>query len=671
MAQAATRIERVHLHGDALDAGQARLRLGSLLERAELRPPGLPPAAVLCVRRVLDPLPGALQLETADARPPPEWERAFVASLERKLRSAARPAREAVPAAAEAVLFADRAELLACLARDARDGTAWLRWWWRDMHVSAAAGSDPVVAAWLATPEHVPAALQLLAARGEATAFVATLPVQAATALLLRVAASHGLAELRRVAASPMPPTASDRRPMVDVGAPPPDPPWRKVVPESRERPLAPHVELLLGVSLALRRAPQLARSYSFAAAIRAWLAAAPVRVRAERPIVAAAVQEPPDEATPFAQSAPSPEPVPDRAHAVRDSLPAPGALRPAPDAEPETTRPPMPEPTATTAPEEVARSPEPALAIAARQRVHGTPSPTPSPEAVPDERPQLVRAVAPAAPRTRKRAKRARPIPATLPPLAPEPPIEPAQLVIDTELAGVFYLLNLALYLDLYGDFSRPLEPGLALDPWDLLALLAPRLLDEPSRDDALWPLLARLAGRSPRERPGRGFRPPRAWRTPADWLAPFEHDGRWRWSAARGTLRVVHPAGFAVAAVPRTQDSPPVQLARELGRLRPLVPTPHRAALPREARQPLARWTGRLAAYADARLRRALAAGPDDSLDTLLLRRRARVFVTATHVDVALRLADLPLEVRVAGLDRTPGWIPAAGRFVALHFE
>jgi hypothetical protein len=45
--------------------------------------------------------------------------------------------------------------------------------------------------------------------------------------------------------------------------------------------------------------------------------------------------------------------------------------------------------------------------------------------------------------------------------------------------------------------------------------------------------------------------------------------------------------------------------------------------------------------------------------------------VFITPTHVDVALRLADLPLQVRFAGLDRTPGWIPAAGRFVAFHFE
>jgi hypothetical protein len=103
----------------------------------------------------------------------------------------------------------------------------------------------------------------------------------------------------------------------------------------------------------------------------------------------------------------------------------------------------------------------------------------------------------------------------------------------------------------------------------------------------------------------------------------------------------------------------------------LLPLAPSPVRAAPPREPAQPLARWAGRLADYAEARLRRALGLGPSDSLDALLLRRAARVFVTPTHVDVAFRLADLPLEVRFAGLDRTPGWIPAAGRFVGFRFE
>jgi hypothetical protein len=37
--------------------------------------------------------------------------------------------------------------------------------------------------------------------------------------------------------------------------------------------------------------------------------------------------------------------------------------------------------------------------------------------------------------------------------------------------------------------------------------------------------------------------------------------------------------------------------------------------------------------------------------------------------HINFAL--AELPIEIRIAGLDRDPGWVPAAGRFIAFHFH
>jgi hypothetical protein len=80
------------------------------------------------------------------------------------------------------------------------------------------------------------------------------------------------------------------------------------------------------------------------------------------------------------------------------------------------------------------------------------------------------------------------------------------------------------------------------------------------------------------------------------------------------------------------------------------------------------LARWVARLGAYARARL---IAALGHDSPTAILLKHSARVLVTPSHVDVVLRLAELPVEVRLAGLDRDPGWIPAAGRYLGFHFE
>jgi hypothetical protein len=44
--------------------------------------------------------------------------------------------------------------------------------------------------------------------------------------------------------------------------------------------------------------------------------------------------------------------------------------------------------------------------------------------------------------------------------------------------------------------------------------------------------------------------------------------------------------------------------------------------------------------------------------------------VLVTGTHVDAVLRLQDIDLAVRVAGLDRDPGWAPQLGRIVLFHF-
>jgi hypothetical protein len=156
------------------------------------------------------------------------------------------------------------------------------------------------------------------------------------------------------------------------------------------------------------------------------------------------------------------------------------------------------------------------------------------------------------------------------------------------TGLGGVLFLLNVAIDLGLYGDFTQPANPGIALDPWDFLTLITRRLLDAPDEDDAVWPLLAALAGRDPEATPGEAF---------------------------------------LASAGPR--------------------------------------WLG----AATRRVRSALGAAAVDA-NTLCI-RDSLVHVTDAHVDAVYALADHPLEIRIAGLDRDPGWIPAAGRYVAFHFE
>jgi len=161
----------------------------------------------------------------------------------------------------------------------------------------------------------------------------------------------------------------------------------------------------------------------------------------------------------------------------------------------------------------------------------------------------------------------------------------------ITTDLGGCLYLINLGLFLGLYGDFTTPLSPGIDLPIWDFIALLACELLSAEAQDDPLWSLLAQLAGRADDEPPGRDFAPPDG-STQSVWLA---------------TLR--------------------------------------------------------------ARLRTALNT-TDEELPRFF-RAHARVVVSDLRLAAYLALAELPIEIRQSGLDRDPGWVPAAGKTIAFYYD
>ena len=200
--------------GRGLDPLAARLRLSSLLNTLELRASSLEPSAVLCIRRMQDPLPGGLSLEAGE-RVPRAWELAMQQALDRLARGAVRAAHQPVPAGANAVLFADRAELLACLAADWCRGEMLDHWWWQ----SWLARGDlawSVLEAWREAPEYVPGALQHLAglsrSSGQSQAspamFVRKIGPEASQDLLEGVLRRFGLTELGAVLSGPGRPDA-------------------------------------------------------------------------------------------------------------------------------------------------------------------------------------------------------------------------------------------------------------------------------------------------------------------------------------------------------------------------------------------------------------------------------------------------------------------------------
>jgi hypothetical protein len=192
--------------------------------------------------------------------------------------------------------------------------------------------------------------------------------------------------------------------------------------------------------------------------------------------------------------------------------------------------------------------------------------------------------------------------------------PLESA-LEIETELGGLFYLVNLALFLGLYSDFTMATPPVLALPIWDFVALVGRRLVPRLRRRDPLWRLLGELSGRGEAEPVGAGFEPPR-WRPPPGWER------------------------------------------RRRGRRHP------------KPSDPLERWLDWLMPNLRHRLRRALGPTPGVPLGRFVCAHRARVVVSATRLEVHFSLAELPLAIRLAGLDRDPGWVPAAGRSIAFRF-
>jgi hypothetical protein len=223
---------------------------------------------------------------------------------------------------------------------------------------------------------------------------------------------------------------------------------------------------------------------------------------------------------------------------------------------------------------------------------------------------------------------------------------VEPAKRA-RTEFGGVFYLLNAALALNLYGDFTAPRATGIALLPWDWLALVGRAWFGAAFVRDPVWGTLSGLAGRRATDEPGRDFVAPREWAVGEGWLAPWGEAGALTVWRTRTRIREMHSAGFAVRDAPRNPTRPiPAGRAR-------------------------ARWLRCLLEYLSARLACALGEADGSTVRALVCRHRAEIAVTATHVEVHLALADLPLALRIAGLDRDPGWIPAAGRSISFHFS
>ena len=622
-----TVIHRFRIRADHTDTLSTQQRIGLLLRTATLQPSRLPPSAIMFVRKLRDATPFS-RISDSNRSEVVEWERSINAQLDRMAAEAVRAADHAVPASAEAVVFAERAEMLACLALDWLKGSLRANWWWSTLFTSG--GADSLLAReWLASPEFIPLAMEHLASRSQAVAFVAKLSDDLAVTLLDRVNhvfsiplpnadTSQQLAETSSSLIVEEAPTAKPSPPIA---------PWFPFVPEADSAGLTPRKSVFLSQTLMLRRAPSQARSIEFQTAIAVWFAAATDHnaTTQSRPD--------PDLARERKQTSEG-MPSPDLAGRLKTSHQRGTPTQKSEADPPSDSR--LPGPANSPSHHDREQRIKNAAKVVAQHHIQSSPVPLDDSERIaskneaePSAEPNLDITSRELSNGTE--AKRDAVSEATA--------LDPQR--VQSAFAGVFFLINVALALNLYSDFTAPRGENLELDLWDLLSLLASQFVGDEIRDDALNNLLAEFAGRTNDEPPGTNFHPPSVWEIPEQWLREFPEAVTSEKAVREGRMQLTHPAGFVLKA------SPP----------------PNAGVSER-----LHCWTDWLAAYIRARLVRAI--GREDATQ-FVCRVSGTIEVTPMRVDIHYSLQTHPIEIRLAGLDRDPGWIPAAGRYVAYHFH
>lgn len=724
VSTAETTIGTVRVRGFRESATADRLALSRLVGSADLQPSGLPPSAVLIVRRISDPAPGRIAPHRRSARVDPIWERAATDALTTLYRRAERPAQGYVPAGADAVLFADEGEMLACLILDLCSHQVDERWWWHSIVRTLPALSQGGLSALLRRRAViVPAALQYLAERGRLLTLAAALTPAEAVGVLVALARVFSLPDLRpllhsvpeeqkRIESAAWPPPPPEQ-PQPGNGPAPPGtapfpaaPPWERWLPSSRvPAVLAREQACLLGVGLGLYHAPAVVGDRAFLSALRAWWTAPAPGTAASPPVSHGGVQvEAPGR--PFVRPADAGEHVSETAGALlRDPLLQESPLTRA-TAEEMSSSPEVVAPGSGTPAGAIGHSESETGAggvASSRQDGGAAPAPpTPAPQSLataPDARdarhpvPLHTDAAREDARSRGDRILDSTPVHSADPTAGAEhqfKPVEDAPLAlangVHTRLGGVLYLINVLCRLDLPACFEEEWGLETAVGPWEVLEAMGRALLErnaEELRADPLWAALAHLGGRSPGELPGSACLDGSSFRLPPSWHAHPGGDERngYFWAVAAGRLRLWSSRGYLLldsAADPAV--APTAQAAGALRahgggdpRRRAFRSAPLAAPggpLIADMNAHMVRWLSLMLPFIRVYLRRALRLRSGDDLEGALLCRPATLYVTSTHVDLVMRMDDISVPVRICGLDRDPGWLPDFSRVIKFHF-
>ena len=550
-------ITKLRVGGNRLDAVSTRLYFERLFANTNLAPAGLPPKAIICIKHLRDPAPQTLNLERNASRFSDVWQKAVTREIEKLFRRAVRPLTELVPANAESVVFMNKAELLACLAGDWCKGNLIQNWWWRSLFPNLER-AQTIARIWIEAAEFAPFALQILAGKGNAAEFINKLQTDESNDLSEQIIKAFGLSKLHNALIEPLTKeekiqfqNVSENKRTGNLKKKPAEVFFQdnflpEIVSDIYFENLTVEKKILVIAGILLARAPHVARSTEFARQVRQFKIETEIlhkpskqktKTISEQTVIFEEKREKNIEIINYKREKKS-----------RLSFSK---------TETETEK-------------------------FAKRKIESDLNETENTEdgkkgkqkdfsgddlniqsakvaKIKAKKTDFEKSKVEILTETGEGEKRSRNLPIEqlerFPDFsagtAEETETELFDFVIHSRFGGVFYLLNLGLYLGLYRDFSSTLCDEIDMNIWDFVALLSDEFLGEDFKEDAVCNLLADLAGREDEKDFGRDFFAPDEWRVLPEWLKTFPPNKKWFWSKSEDRLIVRHSENFCVIDV------------------------------------------------------------------------------------------------------------------------
>jgi hypothetical protein len=669
------------------DSSLLRSRIAACFSRTSLHPSNIPPSSILLINKL------QCMFQSSDTTGAPilsddqTWVTAAKIEINRLLKNAHDPF-AFIPQSADAIFFADEAELFTCFLTDLAHGEVGARWWWKHISRGIRSFGDAALHSMLLLKPHlIPAIVSLLQKKNELEPVLKKMPEMLCRDMLVEISRCFTIPWVMALVDKRAAPNSlggdlndADRTsatPFIALQEIPKKihPPWPKLN-HSAETPteFPPIKDLFHGICLTLADRPFILKQSSFQKAVAAWWNSGPVATeplyQLFTPIQADAIyksdySQPSDGAIKpnqqtidrYGASGIIPERSLDIALTPRKETPSKipvdefttSLLKPGSNKDFALRN----EYKEHDADAESQKSVGNAINSDQFSGLFpkGNPLPSTHPDATDNRDVGRWASTEVPAELSKSDAKgngtyptaslgTSVPIAGEMRPVTSPPGSEDrATLAVDgrngayfTKFGSIFYLVNLFNKLSIPDAFEDDWGLSSQIGPWGTLDitvrfLAALDIKDHPdSASDPVFGILGELSGLRHEGVYGKFLRVPAHQKLP-HWWQHLDIDG---------------PCEIPPYAPLLTMIAPPAQ-----------------------------QWASLCVPYMRQWLLNTLAIASFDLFSRTALGCPASLFLSSSHVDVLFDIEDISLLARIAGLDQNPGWLPSYGRVLQFHYE